>query len=266
MPTIDVIIPYHQADRHLVCNAVTSILLQTDCSPIIHLVADNCDVTFIKNVYPVVHGFKPFALESYNHAKILYYSVPASGPYNIVNKVLPQCTSHYLALQDADDYSKPRRLSKAINLLNSGYVMVSTAMLQIAATNYTGARHLAEPVIYPGVKFSLAPMGRCINSTRTMLRSFFVEQNGFADMPCSGDFQFDNRCALQVPPPRIYHDQEILGIRYLYPTSLSNSPETGGGSAIRNAAAYAVAETITAMRRNPTLQQSQLLGDLTPVR
>jgi hypothetical protein len=192
-----------------------------------------------------------------------HYATPFNyGPYNIVNAVVHACNSPYLAIQDADDESLSDRLWKQIAQLQLGFVMTSAAMKQIPVPTYTGTRHLVEPVIYPGERFSAAPLGRCINSTRTMLKQFFIEQNGFASMPCSGDFHFDNRCTFQHPHPPIHASPEILGLRYLRPESLSNNSVTGGGTPIRHAAALRVIEDINTMRANPTLAQSQALGSL----
>ena len=239
---IDVVVPYSSNELHLVAQAINGILAQQHCIPIIHAVADNC--------------------KSIRHPDCINYEAEGVGPYNITNALVPHLRSQYLAIHDADDVSLSARLWKQIEQLKLGYVMTSCAMLQVPIEGYSGGRHIAEPIIEPGLIQAVAPKGRCINSTRTITVEFFVDQNGFADMPCSGDYQFDNRCLLQLPPQPIHSSPEIFGLRHLRPTSLSNAPNTGAGSEVRNVASWQVVKTIQAMRANPTKEQSRQLGKL----
>ena len=253
-PEIDVVIPYCDADADVVERAVTSIRNQTHCIPRIHLVYDS----------PIRSDSSPRRLRCYHETEhILYYKTPFNyGPYNIVNAVVHACTSPYLAIQDADDESLSSRLWKQCAVLNLGYVMTSCAMKQVPEAGYSGCRHIAEPVIYPGTTFPTAPLGRCINSTRTMLRDWFVSINGFASMPCCGDFHLDNRA---IPTSPCHYSPEILGLRYLRPNSLSNG-SSGPGSTVRSAAASRVVECVMAMRASPTIECAQSLGSLTSIR
>ena len=262
---VDVVIPYHEADKHVVLNAATSIIMQVGVSPIIHMVADDCEQVFLDaftTPIPPTTSLSPNYTQAIGSSLIYHYATPTTlGPYNIVNSLVPLFSTPYIAIQDADDISFITRLAKQLEHLRT-HVMTSGAMRQEAIEGYCGQRHLVEPVIYPGVKFPLAPSGRCINSNRTMLKSFFIDQNGFASMLCSGDFQFDCRTAMQIPALPIYHSQEIMGIRYLRPNSLSNSKATGNGSDIRNECAWKVLDTVHQMRTDPTKERSRLLGNL----
>lgn len=252
-PEIDVVIPYCDADADVVQRAVNSILNQTYCLPTIHLVYDS-----------PTPASPPIKLQPQSQSSsIIKYSTPYNyGPYNIVNAVVHNCKSSFIAIQDADDESLSSRLWKQCAILNLGYVMTSCAMVQHAEADYLGSRHLIEPVIYPGTTFPTAPMGRCINSTRTMNKEWFIKMNGFASMPCCGDFQFDNRAILSNQP--LHYSPEILALRYLRPNSLSNG-SIGAGTTIRQAAAQSVIDCIITMRRSPTLSQAQSLGSLTSI-
>lgn len=243
---IDVVIPYCQSDRHLVHEAIESIVHQRHCSPIIHAVADNCQ--------PIKH---PFC----NH----YYTEKSIGPYWIVNSLSSIFTTEFIAIQDADDLSYSNRLWKQIALLEMGYCMTSCAMIQSAIEKYDGNRHKIEPIIFPGLTQTAAPWGRNINSTRTMLLSFFLRMNGFGDYPMSGDYQFDSR-ACSLYPDLCHYSNEILAIRRLRPGSLSNADSTGYSSEIRNEVSWRVMQSCSSMKRNTTLDNARSLGylDQTP--
>ena len=262
--SIDVVIPYNETDRHLVVEALTSILIQVDCNPIIHMVADNCKPYYLTTPEPINSiptPILPTSQEIVDGTTIIHYVTPGIGPYHIVNKLVPSFQTNFIAIQDADDISYPIRLSHQLRILKD-YVMTSGAMKQLAIEGYNGTRHIHEPVLYSGEKLVAAPMGRFVNSVRAMRKDFFIEQNGFADYPCSGDFQFDNRCLLQVPQLKMFFDPTILATRRLRPGSLSN----GGGYAFetdaRNKIAWKVMLVIQEMRKEPTLAHSRELGCL----
>ncbi len=243
---VDVIIPYCKSDRHLVREAIQSIDNQRHVYPIIHAVADNCD--------PIYH-------DSIHHN---YQTTKQLGPYWIVNSLVSELTSDYIAIQDADDLSNPNRLWKQVATLNMGYCMTSCAMNQIAIEGYNGTRHIIDPIIYSGQHLTAAPWGKNVNSTRTMLKSFFIHMNGFGDYPMSGDFQFDARCC-SLYPDKCHYSDESFAIRRLRPESLSNHPDTGFNTEIRNKISWQVMDTVSSMRRNTTLENAKSLGHLDKV-
>lgn len=249
MKELDVIIPYNELDRHLVHEAIDSILEQTGCYPIIHLVADNC---------------QPIPIE---HNQIIHHTTPGIGPYHITNKLIPQLQTDYIAIQDADDISFSDRLSLQLEILTK-YDMTSFAMKQLPIEGYSGTRHIREPIIYPGTRLVLAPMGRCINSTRTMKKDFFIKLNGFGNYPCSGDFQFDNRSLFTNH--KVHFGTEVKGIRRLRPNSLSNGGAYAFETASRNKIAWQVMMDLQTIRKTPTLEHAREQGflnqDISPSR
>lgn len=262
--SIDVVIPYNETDRHLVHEALVSILEQENCTPIIHMVADNCEQLFLSTPEPINSiptPILPTHQEVAANSTIIHYSTPGIGPYHIVNKLVPSFQTNYIAIQDADDISYPTRLSHQLNILQD-YVMTSGTMRQRAIEGYDGTRHIMEPLLYSGEKLVAAPMGRFVNSVRAMRKDFFIDQNGFADYPCSGDFQFDNRCLFQKPQPKMFFDPTILGVRRLRPNSLSNGGTYKFDTDGRNRIAWRIMLAIQTMRAHPTLAQSRELGYL----
>lgn len=248
-PKVDVIIPYCEVDKHLVKDALASIVNQQFTHPIIHLVADGCTPLF-----------PPQRIEHATYTLISHVNEKAVGPYITTNYLVPQFTTPYIAIQDADDTSSPSRLWKQIAVLEQ-FDMTSAAMYQQAMPGYTGTRHYKDPILMPGTKNTPCPGGRCINSTRTMKKSFFIKMGGFANMPCSGDFQFDNRCNLMEPPAAVHYSSEVLGIRRLHPESLSNGGRYKFGSLDRDRVAMRLMTDITTLRKSPTLETARSLGD-----
>lgn len=259
----DVVVPYTESDRHLAREAIASIIAQQHVHPIIHIVADNTDSLYPTNISSEKTIVQLLYGENFKHYSIRTYKTDSClGPYKIINNLVPFLQTEYLAIQDADDISTANRLWKQIEQLKLGYDMTSCAMVQEPIEGYVGSRHLNEPVIYPGDKLVTAPLGRCVNSTRTMKISFFKQMNGFAHMPCSGDFQFDNRALFVEPAFRLHGSCEVLAIRRLRPDSLSNGGRYKFGSQDRNEIAYKIIEAIHTMRNNPTLDQARQLGCL----
>ena len=235
---IDVIIPYCESDKHLLIRAVNSIKQQTYKNYNIITVADNT--------------------EKINIEGTISYQCNYGNPGDPVNYVVAQSDSPIIALLDADDEALHTRLENQISYINYKFQMVSSGMLQVPELNYTGTRHIAEPVIYPGKQIPTNPLGRCINSTRMLTRNLFLKLNGFSSLPYGGDYDFDNRC--HYAGNKIYHDMHIEGIRYLRNSSVSNNPTTP-----KDKYGWTVIENIQTLRNNPTLEQSYSLGNLDKV-
>jgi hypothetical protein len=142
-----------------------------------------------------------------------------------------------------------------------GYYMTSCAMIQIPIEGYDGSSHKIEPIIFPGLTKKATPWGRNVNGTRTMLRSFFIEMNGFGDYPLYGDYQFDSR-ACSLYPDFCHYSNEVLAIRRLRPESLSHRNSTGFTSEIRNEISCRVRQSSSTMKRDTTLSVAQSLGYL----
>lgn len=239
---VDVVIPYTTTDLHLVGEAVDSILAQRYCLPIIHLVADNC--------------------LSIRHPSCINYKTSKQlGPYLIVNLLTNHFRTKHIAIQDADDLSYPDRLWKQVAILEQGYYMTSCAMKQIPSEGYSGKRHIEEPILFPGITQTAAPWGRNINSTRMFDLDMFIKVNGFGNYPMSGDYQFDARVC-SIYGDLCHYSNEILADRRLRPLSLSNHPDTGFNTEIRNTLSWRVMDACRLMNNSRTLETCKSLGYL----
>lgn len=244
MPKADIIIPFCNADKYLVIDAITSIVQQT-VPVVIHVVADACD-------FPQI---------PYHDSIRLYQSPVTLGPSLIANAIAAHHTeTNVLAIQDADDMSVTTRIEKQIKILEAGFEQTSAPMVQEGMPNYSGDRHKVQPILYPGGSFSNVPLGRHINGTRTFLRSMFLNVNGFCDLPCSGDLAFDNKTAYLG----ISHSfsKEPLAIRRLHPDSMTNCStycrtQPGGKSVLSRQIAM-----LYEIRETPTLEVARSQGCL----
>jgi hypothetical protein len=160
--------------------------------------------------------------------------------------------SDYIAIQDADDTSHPDRLWRQIAMMEaSDAEMISSSMQQMAepcCTEEALQRMRREPVLRAGTAYLSAPFGRVVNSTRTMRLAWFQKLNGFADLFCGGDFDFDNRSHLLGG--NTIHDQQIMATRRLHGGSLTTAPTYCIGSAARNATNQIVLDNLAACRRD----------------
>jgi len=210
---VDVVVPFWSGDAHWLGECIDGLLNQNHCTPIIHVIADSCE-------------FPPLPALQNTSAEIIRYRTnkPAGrGPYRLTNALVRHghCRTDYLALQDADDISLPDRMWRQISLMQqTGAGMISSAMENFTATAAMDDRQKWEPIILPGRIYSTVPRGRCVNSMRTVRIEVFRRLNGFANMACTGDFDFDNRCAFSGV--KIHHDMTVLGRRRLHESSLSH--------------------------------------------
>lgn len=208
---IDVVIPFHRADSAYLAECLQAMDNQRYCTPVLHVIADGCEFPAMSNMTAEVHY--------YRHSRR-----PGQGPYRLTNALVSgdHCKSDYLAIQDADDISLPDRLWRQVRLLEqTGAVMISSAMQNFAQDNNMTVRQKREPIVRPGVVYPSVPRGRTVNSTRTMRLDFFRRMNGFQNLTCSGDFEFDNRARFGGNG-KIIDDQTVLGLRRLHSSSLSH--------------------------------------------
>jgi len=244
---IDVVIPFCKTDAHLVNVAIASILVQVGVSPLVHVVADNCE--FPDNLP--------------NKECIQYYRTDSTlGPGCIANAVVAyHAVTPYLALQDADDISFPTRLIKQLDKLRNGFDQVSAAMIQKGLPGYKGNRHIEEPILKCGGTFGNVPKGRLINSTRAVSIEMFKRINGFCELMCSQDLALDNVTSFLGIPT--YCFEEPLATRRLHPDSLTNGPHftrdkgSGGQEVLRRQR-----ELLNQIRNSPTYNTARSQGCL----
>lgn len=243
-PVADIIIPFCDADKHLVIDAITSMVQQT-VPVLIHVVADNCDFPHLP----------------YHPSIRMYRTLYTQGPSLIANAIAKHhAETGILAIQDADDMSVTTRIEKQIRILESGFEQTSAPMVQEGMPNYVGNRHQKEPILYPGGTFSNVPLGRHINGTRTILRKTFIHVNGFSDLLCSGDLAFDNKTGyLGIHSS---YSKEPLAIRRLHPDSMTNCntycrTQPGGKNILGRQIAM-----LHEIRDNPTIEIARSQGCL----
>ena len=92
-----------------------------------------------------------------------------------------------------------------------------------------------------------------------MRLDFFRQMNGFRDIFCSGDFEFDNRARFVSAP--IVDDMEIVADRRVQANSLTNGAFRMGTPA-RDADTRVLMESLEQIKRRPTMATARSLGKL----
>lgn len=210
---VDVVVPFWSGDRQWLAECLTALDAQQHCQPVLHVIADNCEFPDLPKLA----------------AKVIRYRhnrTGAQGPYRLTNSLVRHghCVSDVLALQDCDDISFPNRLWVQRSLIDqTASAMISSAMQQFTNSDTAALRARLDrnPVIYPGQVAATVPRGRCVNSTRLVRLSTFRALNGFQNLVCTGDFDFDNRARFGRVGKIIDH-REVLARRRLHDASLSN--------------------------------------------
>ena len=246
---VDVVIPFCAADRQFVVECVQSILDQRFSAPIVHVISDGAgwpDLPSADNL-------------------IRYETSGGWGPYRITNAVFPSFHAEWMAIQDADDISHPDRLWRQIQMLRH----FDAEMISSATQNFLDAGSLddetlqrrlqSEPIVRPGTVYESVPLGRLVNSTRTMTRNLFRRLNGFGDQFCTGDFQFDNRVRFLGIP--IIDDQTVLADRRLHSSSLTGGPFKIGTKHRKEDVGRCMV-AVERMKADPTIETVRGLGAL----
>lgn len=251
-PAVDVVIPFWSGDSQFVAECLRSILDQRHVTTMVHVVADGCE-------FPDLPAAGP---------NVLYYRTPGGwGPYRITNGLVRagQLRTQYIAVQDADDTSHPDRLWRQIATMQQfGYEQTSGTAHNFADSSYRGDRHRVEPRIQPWTVYSSCPMGRMVNTNRLITRDLFTRVGGFADMVCSGDFEFDNR-TLHLPLADsipTFGADDVITERRLHSLSLTNGPEYSRGAPKRQSDLHRVMQNLATIRSSPTLATARRLGAL----
>lgn len=207
---VDVVVPFWAGDRQWLNDCLRGLSEQNHAEPVVHVIADGCD-------------FPPLSA-SVNVRRYTHNEPPGQGPYRLANALVRHghCQTEYLAIQDADDISLPDRLWRQVQLLRqTGAQMVSSAAENFAESEAYETKARRQRLVNPAVRYPSVPRGRCVNTLRMVTVDLFRRINGFADLRCSGDFEFDNRAAF-FPRTRVLHDFEVMGLRRLHGASLSH--------------------------------------------
>jgi glycosyltransferase involved in cell wall biosynthesis len=173
---ISVIMPAYNEERWI-AEAIESILEQTFPDFELIIVDDGSE----DSTYKIASSYKDPRMKVLRQENM--------GPAAARNKALTMARGEYIALQDADDRSRPERLEKQYHYLikNSKYIGVGTVadIIDIDGTFIYEHRHLASvpenwiwnkpPVIHPSVMFR---------------GSVLKEISGYPDIPISQDTLF----------------------------------------------------------------------------
>ena len=232
-PTVDVVIPFHAGDAQFVREAVEAILAQRFVRPIVHVVADGCDWPDLPD------------------GVLKYEAAGGVGPYRIANAIaMHHAWGLWLAIQDADDVSHPDRLWRQVATMERyGYEMTSCSAANFTNDPTLVGRLSNEPVVKAGRVYSTVPYGRHVNTTRMMTRAMFLRLNGFADMMCVGDFEFDNRAHLAGVPS--FWSSDVLADRRLQGESLTNGDRFRYGTSGRADETRKLEAFLAQMKANP---------------
>ncbi len=247
---VDVVVPFHDGDADFLPECLRGLSAQEHVSADVHVISDG-------SRWPQLP-----AGVSHGAARFHYYETPGGwGPYRITNAVFPFLRSDLLAIQDADDISLPQRLwRQAATLQATGCEMISSAAWNFyhSPADRDSCRQ-TPAIVRPGRVTKSTPFGTCVNGTRMICRDTFERLNGFADIPASGDYQFDGRAG--GAGVHIYHDQTILLRRRLHIASNTNGPLRIGSNK-RVELNGVMRHDVDSMRLSPTLANAQRLGAL----
>jgi len=226
-PLCDVVLPYHAGALPYVEEAVRSILNQTlnqqSNHLVLHLIADGIK----PEDDPIVGQF-----EFLPHVRT-YYTEQAAGPYVACLQAYQYFESDFLAIMDGDDIALPHRLEYSIRKLEeTGSDIFGGCMLQFV--DYRNQDHSVlerwkEIPIHRSVKRKDGYT--VVNCTMVIRRNVFAELNGFRDFYCGADIHFIQRAF--DAGYRFHCSEEIVGLRRLMSSSISNNGETGIGTEAR---------------------------------
>lgn len=226
-PLCDVVLPYHTGALPYVEEAVRSILNQTlnqgQNQVVLHLIADG----ILPEDDPVVGQF------DYLPNVRTYYSKEAAGPYVACLQVFQHLESDYLAIMDGDDIALPHRLEYSIRKLKETNADIfGGCMLQFVDYRNQDTAVLDrwnEIPIHRSVKRKDGYT--VVNCTMVIRRQVFEELNGFRDFFCGADIHFIKRAF--DAGYRFHCAEEIVGLRRLMSSSISNNRHTGIGTDLR---------------------------------
>ena len=241
-PKVAMVVPFHAGDRLFVTECLEACKAQEHVEVEIHTIADGCD-------WPRTP-----------RGVIRHETSGGWGPYRIANHVFRFIDAEFFAIQDADDIPYQWRLWRQVQLLRMNNAeMVSSGMQNFAGDEHEGSirKVQRQPVMIPGERFHSCQMGRCMNSVRTMRRELFQAMNGFADIHCSADFDFDNRC--RFAGVAIVDDTAIVARRRVHGQSLSHGISPMGSESRQRDLAIVLANQ-ELMKQNPTREQAAALG------
>ncbi len=221
-PLITVLLPHYGCESYL-SMAVASILRQTLTRFVLYII-DDCSPTddWLTAVRPHLGD---------SRVK-LFRTTKNVGPYRIANGLVPSITSPFVAFQDADDRSHPRRLQTELELMLASRADIVGCSFVCLNPSGDVVRTWRMPR-WSNFWHAVGKNFLAHHPTVLARRGVFDALNGFDGTTRFGaDSDFMTRAAYLF---RIRNAREVL-YSYLQRTgSLTLNPETGFGSPARKA-------------------------------
>lgn len=140
-----------------------------------------------------------------------------SGTYRAKNTALGMCRGKYIAFQDADDWSHPQRLARAVSWLEKSSRRVAVTCRYV--------RLNMESIFYSPATW---PIQQWSPNTLVIRRSVVLEKiGGFDEVKVGGDTEYFERIRAAFGDKRIAFQPEIMLIAMSLPASLMHNKNTG---------------------------------------
>jgi hypothetical protein len=218
----DVVLPF-RGHLHYVRDAITSILEQQSAEAIVHLVDDASP-----------EGADELLAYWGSHPRVrTYRNVRNIGQFQSFNNVLPFFETRWVAVQDADDLSRPDRLYRSGNLLRLADADIFGGRSQMFGdvpakwTERRDSRSRNKPLFAPSV-YPYKGAGFFLENPTAMFRvAAFEALRGFGDY---GDLDC-NKCGLDT---EFYARAFYSGARFAVSRRVLVDYRVHGDSAVRN--------------------------------
>lgn len=236
LPQVTVLLTHYRCERFL-AEAIASILGQEGVDLRLLLVDDASPDD----------GWLAVARELAGDPRLaVYQSTVNVGHYRLKNRLLAEVRSPFVALQDADDVSEPRRLSRQIaEMERTGAHVLGCGFAYIAEDGEVlGERRMVRRC---GLWLRLGKRFVSLHPTTVVRREVFdalVGYDGTARFAADDDFI--------LRAVRLFRVRNLPEVLYRYrqrPDSLTGSPDTGHGSAAREAYRRGMLERVAQRRR-----------------
>lgn len=205
---VSVIMTVHNGAQYLRA-ACVSILQQLEVSTEIVIIDDGSS----DQSWEIIDSIQ----RDYPHRVVSRRLATNIGTYRAKNVALSICRSEYVAFQDADDWSHPERLLRAINWLRADRQCVAVTSRYV---------RLGEDGLFHSP--SVWPIRQWSPNTLVMRRTEVIDRiGGFDPVKVGADTDFFERLRSTFGDQRIKFQNEVLLLAMSLPTSLMHNSSTG---------------------------------------